>query len=41
MSGSGGALFALCDDLLETQRVYSAVPAELRGACRIVVGNDW
>jgi 4-diphosphocytidyl-2-C-methyl-D-erythritol kinase len=41
MSGSGGALFALCDDLLEAQRVYVAVPAELRGACRIVVGNDW
>jgi 4-diphosphocytidyl-2-C-methyl-D-erythritol kinase len=41
MSGSGGALFVLCDDLLEVQRVYAAVPADLREACRIVVGNDW
>lgn len=41
MTGSGSALFALCDDLLEVQKVYAAVPQDLRGGCRIVVGNDW
>jgi 4-diphosphocytidyl-2-C-methyl-D-erythritol kinase len=41
LTGSGSALFALCDDLAEARAVLSAVPQDLHGACRIVVRNDW
>jgi 4-diphosphocytidyl-2-C-methyl-D-erythritol kinase len=41
LSGSGSALFALCDDPAEAQTVLSAVPQDLRGACRIVASNEW
>ncbi|MCJ7544827.1 MAG: 4-(cytidine 5'-diphospho)-2-C-methyl-D-erythritol kinase, partial [Phycisphaerae bacterium] len=41
MTGSGSALFALCDNLLEVQKVCAAMPGDMRGGCRIVVGNDW
>ena len=41
LTGSGSAMFALCDNLMEAQKVHAAVPPDLRTACRIVVGNDW
>jgi len=41
MTGSGGALFVLCDDLAEARAVLHRVPADMRGGCCIVRSNVW
>ena len=41
MSGSGSALFALCDDLTEARAVLAATPVDLRDRCVLVASNNW
>jgi len=41
MTGSGSALFVLCDDAEEAKAVLSALPESLRKDCIIVADNGW
>jgi len=41
MSGSGSALFVLCDDLEEAWSVLRNTPQELRVNCKLVRQNPW
>lgn len=41
LTGSGSALFVLCDDQAEAQRVWHAVDDDMKPRCRLVGGNLW
>ncbi len=41
LTGSGSALFVLADDEPAARRALAAVPADLRGLCRLVGSNPW
>lgn len=41
MSGSGSALFILCDDEAEASAAMADVPSELKELCVLVRQNDW
>ena len=41
LTGSGSAMFVLCDDPAEAQRVWHAIDDDMKPRCRIVRGNPW
>jgi 4-diphosphocytidyl-2-C-methyl-D-erythritol kinase len=41
MSGSGSALFILCNDPAETDGIWDRLPADLRADCTVVRLNGW
>jgi 4-diphosphocytidyl-2-C-methyl-D-erythritol kinase len=41
LTGSGSAMFVLCDDQAEVSRVWHAIDADMKPRCRIVCGNPW
>ena len=41
LTGSGSAMFVLCDDQREAARVFGHIPADLRQLCRLVRRNPW
>jgi len=41
MTGSGSAMFVLCDDAAEAAATVAAVPDDLKPNCIIVQNNNW
>jgi 4-diphosphocytidyl-2C-methyl-D-erythritol kinase len=41
MTGSGSAMFILCDDVAEAQAVARSLPPDLPGRTEIVLPNPW
>jgi len=41
LTGSGSAMFALCDDPAEAATVLARVPADVRSSCLVVRNNPW